>query len=182
MTAINRFHNKFSSGYALRVFPAETRLTVYRRYAVRWRLWARLNFCIGGHLVKIGRCFEIFKNFENSKGSRIVFPYTCDYCGAACSTPIVWGAFFESKKYPRMTSKWTLYERENLNRLEITAQIDLGAVPGRKSSHGLEIDSQTIWKTPKIRKMRKSRKAAKKCRIQRFFDFKYSFWLCWRSK
>ena len=67
---------------------------------IRRRLWARLNFCIGGHFVKIGRCFEIFKNFENSKGSRIVFPYTCGYCGAACLILIVWGPFFWIEKAP----------------------------------------------------------------------------------
>ena len=149
---------------------------------IRRRLWARLNFCIGGLFVKIELCSWNCVKFEHSNVSPIIFPYTYGYCGSVCTAPIAWGPFFESKKYIALNSTWTLYEHENLNRLEIPAQIDLGTAPGRKSSHGLKIESQTTWKTSKIRKIRKSRKSAKKCRIERFFDFKYSFSLCWRSK
>ena len=149
---------------------------------IRRRLWARLNFCIGGHFVKIEPCCQIFENFDNSGDSRIIFPYTYEYHGSVYTTLIAWGPFFESKKHVALNSTWRLYEHENLNRLEILAQIDLGTAAGRKSSHGHKIESQITWKTPKIRKIRKSRKRAKKCRIERFFDFKYSFSLCWRSK
>ena len=70
----------------------------------------------------------------------------------------------------------------DLKKLEIQAQIDLEPAPGRKSSHGIEIESQTTSKTSKIEKMRKSRKTGENLRIHRFFDLQNEFSLCWRSK
>ena len=52
-----------------------------------------------------------------------------------------------------------------MNKLEIQAQIDLEPAPGRKSSHGVEIESQITSKPSKIEKMRKSRKTAENFRI-----------------
>ena len=45
--------------------------------------------------------------------------------------------------------------------MKIPAQIDSEAAPGRKSSHGVEIESQTTPKPLKIQKIRKSRITAK---------------------
>ena len=97
------------------------------------------------------------------------------WCGGLGT--IFWGSWVG-----RENGTWTLYEHENLNTSEIKAQIDLRAAPGRKSSHGVEIESQSTSEPSKIEKIRKSRKTAKKCRIYQFFDFKYAFSLCWRSK
>ena len=149
---------------------------------IRRRLCARLNFCIGGHFVRIEPCFWIFERFDHSRDSPIVFPYTYGYRGAACSIPIAWGLFFESKKHVALTGTWTQYEEENLNRHEIQRQSDLEAAPGRKLSRAIEIDSQTTPKPLKIEKIMKSRKTRQNLRIHRFFELKYAFSLCWRSK
>ena len=54
--------------------------------------------------------------------------------------------------------------------------------PGRKTRQGIEINSKTTLKPLKIEKIMKSRKTRQNLRIHRFFDFKYAFSLCWRSK
>ena len=45
-----------------------------------------------------------------------------------------------------------------MNTCEIPVQINLGAAPGRKSSHGVKIESEIASKPSKIEKIRKSRK------------------------
>ena len=59
---------------------------------------------------------------------------------------------------------------------------DLEPPPGRKSRQGIEINSKTTLKPLKIEKIMKSRKTRQNLRIHWFFDFKYAFSLCWRSK
>ena len=54
--------------------------------------------------------------------------------------------------------------------------------PGRKTRQGIEINSKTILKLFEIEKIVKSRKTRQNLRIHRFFDCKYAFSLCWRSK
>ena len=66
--------------------------------------------------------------------------------------------------------------------MKIQCPGDLRPPPGRKSSQEIEIDSETIGKSSKIEKIRKPRKTRQNFRIHRFFDFKYAFSLCWRSK
>ena len=70
------------------------------------------------------------------------------------------------------------YEHENLNKPEIPRLVDLEAVPGRKSSQAVEIDSQSISESPKIQKIRKLRKTPQNFRIHRFFDLENEFSLC----
>ena len=149
---------------------------------ITWPGWASLNFCSSGHFVRNDHHIEKFEKFEHSRDSPIVFPYTYGYRGAACSIPIAWGPFFESKKHIALNSTWTQYEEKNLNRHEIQRQSDLEAAPGRKLSRAIEIDSQTTPKPLKNEKIMKSRKTRQNLRIHRFFDFKYAFSLCWRSK
>ena len=59
---------------------------------------------------------------------------------------------------------------------------DLRPSPGTKFRRETEIHNETITKPSKIEKMRKPRKTRQNLRIHRFFDFKYAFSLCWRSK
>ena len=42
---------------------------------IRRRLWARLNFCIGGHFVRIEPCFLNCEKFDNSIDSPISFSH-----------------------------------------------------------------------------------------------------------
>ena len=46
---------------------------------------------------------EKFEKSDHSRDSPIVFPYTYGYRGAAYSTPMAWGPFFESKKHIALT-------------------------------------------------------------------------------
>ena len=66
--------------------------------------------------------------------------------------------------------------------MKIQCSGDLRPPPGKKSSQEIEIDTQTIRKSSKIEKITKSRKTRQNLRIHRFFDLKYTFSLCWRSK
>ena len=50
--------------------------------------------------------------------------------------------------------------------------------PGRKSSHGVEIESQIIPKPVKIEKVRKTRKTAGNLMYDRIFDLENEFSLC----
>ena len=94
---------------------------------------------------------------------------------------LVWGAFFEVDMYkrgsPHERKKWT-----NLIFIEISCRGDLGPALGRKSSQGIKIDSQSIPKSSKIRKIKNFRKTAKNFSIHRFLDPENQFSLCWRSK
>ena len=62
--------------------------------------------------------------------------------------------------------------------MKISAQIDLEAAPGRKSSHGVDFESQTPSKLSKIEKIRKSRKTPQKSRKTQIFDVQNTFSLC----
>ena len=55
--------------------------------------------------------------------------------------------------------------------MKIEAQIDLEAAPGRKSSHKVEIDSETIGKSSKIEKIKKPRETRQN---SGFIDFSTS--------
>ena len=97
------------------------------------------------------------------------------WCGGLGT--IFWGSWVGVTDSTR-----TLYEHENLNRLNISCPGDLEAAPGRKSSHGVDFESETTSKPSKIEKIMKSRKTAQNCRKLRIFDVQNAFWLCWRSK
>ena len=59
--------------------------------------------------------------------------------------------------------------------MKIPAQIDLEAAPGRKSSHGVDFESQTTSKLFKIEKIRKSRKTQQNSRKTQIFDVQNTF-------
>ena len=71
-----------------------------------------------------------------------------------------------------------IYEEKNLNRCEIPAQMDLGAAPGRKSSHGVEIESHSTLTPLKIENMRKSRKTEQNSMKTQIFNVQNKFSLC----
>ena len=110
------------------------------------------------------------------------FPTCAGYRSRVLSWCGVQIKIFWPTYYRYWVGAWTPYEDENLNSLEIQCPVDLEAAPGRKSSQGVEIDSQSISESWKIRKIRKLRKTAKNFRIGRFFDLQNEFSLCWRSK
>ena len=59
--------------------------------------------------------------------------------------------------------------------MKIPAQMDSEAALGRKSSHGVEIESQTTRKPLKIKKIRKSRKQRKTAGNDEILMFKIHF-------
>ena len=59
--------------------------------------------------------------------------------------------------------------------MKIPAQIDLEAAPGRKSSHGVDFESQTASKPSKIEKINKSRKNSKTQGKLKFLMFEIYF-------
>ena len=62
--------------------------------------------------------------------------------------------------------------------MKIPAQIDLEVAPGRKSSHGVDFESQTPSKLFEIQTIRKSRKTQQNSRKTEFFDVQNRFSLC----
>ena len=112
--------------YALRVFLADTRLTVYRRCQVggskrviRRHCWASLNFSVNGHFCWNDHHTEKFEKCDNSRDSSIIFPYTYGYAGAACLTLRGWRPFFESKKHRPLSDTWVSKNHQHMNFHEI---------------------------------------------------------------
>ena len=60
--------------------------------------------------------------------------------------------------------------------MKIQAQIDLEAAPGRKSSHGVDFESQTPSKLFEIQTIRKSRKTPQNSMKTQIFDVQNMFY------
>ena len=97
--------------YALRVFPAETRLTVYRRRRVRNQAhWRRAKLRTNLWFLTLF-CFRVWQN-SNSFSTRAIFYNRRSYCGSEYVGLVVWlsvwGTLFLSTRFSKIVKIWKI--------------------------------------------------------------------------